>query len=71
LTGSEWRGIMFYPETKEEYPFVFTVMKQSKKSIEGVIVWSSLGSTTKWLGKIKNRSLLFSEYEVCICLFFY
>lgn len=36
LTGSEWRGMLIYPDTKEEYPMILTVIKQNKKSIEGM-----------------------------------
>lgn len=81
LTGSEWRGVLVYADTKEEFPMVLTVIKQNKKSIEGIfftffimifilfiligiIDWTSLGSTTKWLGKVKKQSFVFSEYEV-------
>lgn len=82
LTGSEWRGVLVYADTKEEFPMVLTVIKQNKKSIEGIFLfflilililiviligiidWTSLGSTTKWLGKVKKQSFVFSEYEV-------
>lgn len=35
-----------------------------EQSLEGLVFWASLGSTTKWLGKVKDNTFFFSEYEV-------
>lgn len=66
LPGTEWHGLMTYPD--ETYPFMLTVTSFTKKKMEGTIMWPTLNAVTVWLGNIRKdgQKLVFTEYEALL-----